>query len=98
MGKINVKPKAETTKQIHWPQKIQQTETTNPPNVWPQPVSPAPIRDVWDVVGADNVPECPVDSVVMQDKMSMLLYGIFLRDDEDKASELLQKAMLRVYP
>jgi len=79
MGKINCKPII---------------ETTNKPLTRQDSVPQAQIRDVWDVVGADNIPEFPVDNIVLQDKMSMLLYGIFLRDDEDRAAELLQKQVI----
>ena len=74
----------------------QNPQTTNQPLIQQDSIPLAQIGDVWDVVGADNLPELSVDPVVMQDKMSMLLYGVFLRDDEDKASELLQKAMLNM--
>ena len=79
MGKINCKPII---------------ETTNKPLTRQDSVPQAQIRDVWEVVGADNIPEFPVDNIVLQDKMSMLLYGIFLRDDEDRAAELLQKQVI----
>ena len=55
------------------------------------PSSYATIEEVWDVVGADNIHELTVDQVVLQDKMSMFLYGLFLKDDKDNISRLLQE-------
>ena len=99
MGSTHGKKKNQTTNQpLIQQDSISQAETTNQSGIQQTPSPLTQISDVWDVVGTDNVPELPVGPVVMQDKMSMLLYGIFLRDDEDKASELLQKAMLNMPP
>ena len=48
-------------------------------------------ESVWDVVGADNLIELPPNTAVAQDKVSMLLYALFLRDDYDSVSDYLQE-------
>ena len=61
-----------------------------PPTPPPSPTY-ATINSVWDVVGADNIKEFWADPYVVQDKMSMLLYALFLRNDRDNIARLLRK-------
>ena len=65
------------------------------PNISPPPVNVSPIESVWDVVGADNLMEMSVDPVVMNDKKSMFLYGLFLRDDKDRIDKILVKVPIQ---
>ena len=68
--------------------------TTSTPMIQQTPLIPstyATINEVWDVVGSDNIHEKEVDSIVVRDKMSMLLYALFLNNDLDGIAKMLQK-------
>ncbi len=62
-----------------------------PPPKTPSSPTYATINSVWDVVGADNVNELLANPYVAQDKMSMLLYAMFLRNDRNNIARLLRK-------
>lgn len=68
------------------------SKVQTPPTPSSTPTTPAypTISAVWDVVGADNLRELNIDpAFVVQDKMSMLLYDLFLRNDRGNIAKLL---------
>lgn len=56
------------------------------------------IESVWDVVGADNLHEIPVDDIVLKDKKALMLFTLFLKDEKDKIKTFLKQVNHNSYP